>query len=332
LIETYPKRDYQVQYNETDLEFVTRLMQEWGINFHIEHSSGMHRLIWSDHNGAFQVTQQDQSKGVSAYHEIPYYPLGHKIDREYIHGFSALENLTSGAYATREYDYTRPRASLDANAAAPRKTGHANQDVYLWRGDKAGIGGSDYSQPNKGADKAANQTEEQGRHLARLRMQALRQPGIRAQGIGHVRGIVPGCTFSLTEHPRKSANTEYIVLDTRFVIENVSEDTQRTSAMPAVLTDSQRLTGQWRVVVEFEVQPTTEALRPVATQRKPKTGGLKQPWSAAPARTLLRATSTPTRSAASKCSSPGTATATKTKTAPAGCAYPASGQATSLAP
>ena len=63
LIETYPKRDYCVQYNETDFEFITRLMQEWGINFHFSHSQGVHRLIWSDHNGAFQVTQGDQGKG-----------------------------------------------------------------------------------------------------------------------------------------------------------------------------------------------------------------------------------------------------------------------------
>ncbi len=308
LIEDYPKRDYQVQYNETDLEFISRLMQEWGLNFHFEHSGGVHRLIWSDHNGAFQITQQDAGKGVSAYHSIPFYPLGHKIDREYIHGFSPTDSLTSGSYASREYDYTRPRASLAAESAAPRKTGHADQEVYLWRGDQAGLGGSDYSQPNRGADKAANQTEPQGKHLARLRMQSLRQSGQRASGVGHVRGIVPGCTFSLTGHPRTKTNAEYIVLDTRFVIENVGEDTQRSSSalrsgntgsnVPqggglmrgtaksatalghaaalgavAALSDAQRLASQWRVHVAFSVQPTTEALRPAATQRKPKTGG-----------------------------------------------------------
>ena len=78
LIETYPQRDYCVQYNESDLEFITRLMQEWGINYHFEHSGGVHRLIWSDHNGAFQVP----SAGAAAYREVPYYPLGHKIDQE----------------------------------------------------------------------------------------------------------------------------------------------------------------------------------------------------------------------------------------------------------
>ena len=271
LIESYPKRDYQVQYNETDFEFLTRLMQEWGISYCFQHSDGVHRLVWSDHNGAFQVMQGDED--ASAYHRIPFYPLGHKTDREYIHGFSVVDALTSGSYASREYDYTRPRALLAADAAAPRNTGQAKQEVYLWRGDKAGLSGSDYSQPNKGADKAANQTEGQGKHLARLRMQALRQSGLRASGVGHVRGIVAGCTFTLTEHPQEKANAEYIVLDTRLLIENVSEDTQRGGGALVALSDAQRLSGQWRVVVHFEVQPTSESLRPVATQRKPRTGG-----------------------------------------------------------
>ena len=227
LIETYPPRDYCVQYNETNFEFITRLMQEWGINYHFEHTAGVHRLVWSDHNGAFQATPQDQGEGPGACHDIPYYPLGHKIDREYIHGFSPTGRITSGAYATRDHDYTRPRATLEASARDPRPTGHADSEIYAWRGAKAGVGGSDYSQPRAGSDKGADGTEEQGRQLAVLRMQNLRQTGRRGRGVGHVRAIAPGRTFTLSGHPQQSANVEYMVLDTHFVIENVNEETQR---------------------------------------------------------------------------------------------------------
>ncbi len=262
LIETYPRRDYCTQFNETNFEFVTRLMQEWGISYWFEHSAGVHRLIWGDHNGAFQA-----SANSSAYHSLPYYPLGHKIEREYIHAFSPASRLTSGAYASRDYDYTRPRAPLEASATAPRATGQSGQEVYLWRSAKAGLGGSDYSQPNAGADNAANQTQDQGRQLAMLRMQHLRQHGLRAHGRGHVRGIVPGCTFTLTEHPQQAANTEYIVLSTQFVIETVQEATQRNPlAAPAQAPQGN---GQWRVEVRFDVQPTNEVVRPDITQAKP---------------------------------------------------------------
>ena len=244
LIERYPQRDYTVQYNESDYEFLSSLMQEWGINHHFEHSAGVHRLIWSDHNGAFQAVQPELQAGESAYHRIPYHPQGHKTERESIHGWSVEQRLTSGRYASRDLDYTRPGALLEVQAEGARAGGHANQEVYLWRGDKAAahgqgaVAGSDHSQPNAGAQQAANQTQAQGEHLARLRMQALRQGGHRARGVGHLRGIVPGCSFHLTEHPQASANTEYLTLQAHLLIENVGEESQRSASAPAVQAGS----------------------------------------------------------------------------------------------
>ncbi|RZM02176.1 MAG: type VI secretion system tip protein VgrG, partial [Variovorax sp.] len=275
LSQKHPSKDYCVQFNETTFEFITRLMQERGINYHFEHSDGVHRLIWSDDNAAFQSTQSELPRGSSPYHDIPYYPLGHKIDREYIHRFERTSRLTSGAFATRDYDPTRPAATLDADASAPRPTANARQAVYLWRGSKTGLGGSDYSQPNAGADKQAHRTEEQGRQLALLRMQHLRQDGSRAHGTGHVRGVVPGRTFTLSKHPHEAANTEYIVLHTRLVVENVDETTQRDARTPNIqaLADAKRLAGHWHVTVDFTVQPTRETLRPDITQPKPRAYG-----------------------------------------------------------
>lgn len=257
LIETYPQRDYCVQYNESDFHFVSRLCQEWGINYHFEHQGDVHRLVFSDHNSAFPLFQKDDAH--SPYHRIPYYPLGHKTDHEYIHAFVVQDRLTSGSYQSRDYDYTRPKAELHSRHSDPRPTGQNQQDIYLWRS----AAGSDYSQPNAGVDKSANQTEPQGQHLARLRMQALRQPGRRASGSAHLRGIVPGCSFSLSGHPQEAANTEYITLQTQLLIENISEDTQRPG----------QPSGDWRVQVDFEVQPSREALRPALTLGKPHTHG-----------------------------------------------------------
>lgn len=272
LIEDYPKRDYVVQYNESDFEFVVRLLQEWGINYHFEHSEGGHRLILSDHNAAFSENAS------SAYHQVSYFPSGHKIDREYLHAFSPNEVLTSGRYQSLEYDYTRPRAKLEATAQAPRDTGHAQSEIYRWRGHDAG---SDYNQPNAGSAENANQTEPQGQHLALLRMQALRQSGQRARGEGHIRGIAAGSTFKLWGHPRQAANIEYIVLATHFEIENVSEDTARAAtgradffrSITKALSDAQRQLGRWQVHTAIEVQPSTEALRPEIIQQKPRVYG-----------------------------------------------------------
>ncbi|MBT0571902.1 type VI secretion system tip protein VgrG, partial [Curvibacter sp. CHRR-16] len=287
LIETYPVRDYCVQYNETDFEFITRLMQEWGINYHFEHSNGTHRLIYSDHNGAFQLRAKDlqQDEGAqdthntNPYSSIPYYPRGHKAQREYIHHFAPEHHLTSRSFGSQEYDYTRPKALLSAQASDDTSDTSAAQqasNIYLFRGSNKTLPASDYSQPNAGATEQANQTEEQGQHLAQIRLQTLRQVSHRATAAGHIRGIVTGSSFTLEQHPQESANTEYIVLGAQLHISNPSQTStasQETSQDTTKDTSQDTTHGDWRILTQFTVQPSTLALRPQATQPKPTIAG-----------------------------------------------------------
>ncbi|MGJ7528436.1 type VI secretion system tip protein TssI/VgrG [Variovorax sp. GB1P17] len=252
LFETYPVRDYQTQFNESDFDFFSRLSQEWGISYHFEHSEGKHRLVLCDAMGAYRP--QDSA----IYREVEYHAPGWKLDAEYIHSFVPSHRLTSGRYATKDYDYTRPRANLSAGHRDPRSTGQSDGEVYQWHHPASG---SHYAQPRAGST-GANNPQEEGRHLALLRMQALRTHGSRAQASGHLRGMVPGRTFSLAGHPRASANTDYLVLDTHLLIEDVAQDSQNKEA---VLDRAQR----WRVNVDFTAHPAKEPLRPALTRRKP---------------------------------------------------------------
>jgi type VI secretion system secreted protein VgrG len=259
LAEAYPVRDYQTQFNESDFDFFSRLCQEWGISYHFEHSQGRHRLVLTDGIGAFEPA------GSTAYREVEYHAPGWKIDAEYIHSFVPTHHLTSGRYATRDYDYTRPRADLSTARKDPRPTGHADGEVYRWHAD---AGGSHYVQPDAGsAIKSDPQAE--GNLLAMLRMQALRTHGARAQASGNLRGMVAGRTFKLRQHPRESANAEYLVLHTRFLIENVAQESQGRDRAEDKPADKQ----QWRVKVDFTAHPVTEPLRPAHTQPKPRAAG-----------------------------------------------------------
>ena len=256
LIETYPSRDYQTQYNESDFEFFSRLCQEWGISYHFEHSGGGHRLVLCDAMGAYATSEN------AAYQQVEYHPPGWKLDAEYLHSVVPLHRLTSGSYATRDYDYTRPRADLRTGRREPRPTGQADQEVYQWHHTQAG---SHYAQPRAGTG-TANDPQDEGRQLALLRMQALRTHGARAQASGNLRGMVAGCTFKLTKHPRQSANAEYLILETRFLVEDVAQDSQIKDAA----SDRKQ---QWSVRVDLTAHPTTEALRPGLAQPKPCTHG-----------------------------------------------------------
>jgi type VI secretion system secreted protein VgrG len=256
LIETYPPRDYQTQFNESDFEFFSRLCQEWGISYFFAHSEGMHRLVLIDNMGAYNKNAS------AAYQEVEYHAPGWKPDAEYVHSFVPHSQLTSGRYATRDYDYTRPRADLSVGRSDPRPTGQADGEIYQWH---AGQAGSHYVQPRAGRAEA-NDPQGEGRQLALLRMQALRTHGARAKASGNLRGMVPGCSFELRKHPRQKANAEYLILDTQLLIEDVALDSQIKEAAP---DRGQR----WKVEVDFTAHPMAEPLRPVLLQAKPFTHG-----------------------------------------------------------
>ena len=255
LIDRYPPRDYQTQYNESDFAFFSRLCEEWGISYHFAHSEGHHRLVLSDNMGAYEKMPS------AAYQRVDYHPPGLKTEAEYISSFVPQHRLTSGRYTSRDYDYTRPRADLTVARKDPRPTGQNTAEVYQYHDATAG---SHYAQPKAGTA-PANDPFEEGRDFALRRMQALRTHGARAQASGHLRGIVPGCSFVLQGHPRQTANAEYLVLDTKFVIDDVAQASQ--------IKDAAALRKQsWRIEVDFTAHPMAEPLRPPLTQAKPRIG------------------------------------------------------------
>jgi len=257
LIDSYPIRDYQTQWLETDFQFISRLCEEYGISYHFEHSEGSHRLVLSDSMAAYRPNPS------SAYAEVSFYPPNHKIDEEYIHAFVPGNALTSGAYATTEYDYTRPRASLARGRKQPRPTGQSGQEIFDFHAS------SHYTQPMAGPQQAVNDPFGEGDKLALLRMQALRAPGTFGQGSGHLRGMVPGYTFTLVKHPHDSANVDYVILSTRLLIEEIGDESQR----PRKVSDGLRGL-RYLVEVDFDVFPTYgEQYRPAQRAPKPFTHG-----------------------------------------------------------
>lgn len=258
-IDTYPKRDYQTQFNESDYHFFCRLCEEWGINWFFEHSDGKHRLVLIDNMGAHKKNPS------AAYQQIPFYPEGHKLDSEYVHRFTPTEIITAGSYTTKDYDYTRPKADLTVKRSDPRQTAHNQQEVYEWHAD------AHYSQPKAGVDKDGNDPAEESKFLARMRMESLRQRGHHAQGSGHLRGMVPGCTFALQKHPQHAANTDYLIISTSLLIEEVAQASQSPGA--AFTNALNPLAQSYKVELDFDVHLLKEQYRPERHTQKPFTRG-----------------------------------------------------------
>ncbi|EAY3748974.1 type VI secretion system tip protein VgrG [Salmonella enterica] len=208
LVESYPVRTWQVQYGETDFDFLQRLMQEWGIYWWFEHSEDSHTLVLAD--------------AISAHKACPDSPLvewhqeGLKLDKEFIHTITANESLRTGQWVLDDFDFTKPRSLLANTVANPRETGHATYEHYEWPGDYF--------------DKS------EGEMLTRIRMEAQRSPGSRAGGAGNIRTLMTGYTFTLMNHPTAEVNQEYLLVQTTLFLRDNAQHSGQNQHFTYVTT------------------------------------------------------------------------------------------------
>ncbi|MED0193905.1 type VI secretion system tip protein TssI/VgrG [Escherichia marmotae] len=192
LVENYPTRTWQVQYGETDFDFIQRLMQEWGIYWWFEHSENSHTLVLAD---AINVHKTCADSPL-----VCYYQKGLKLDKEFIHTITANESLRSGQWVLNDFDFMKPRSLLKSTVANPRETGLAEYEHYEWPGDYF--------------------TKSEGEMLTRIRMEEQRSPGSRVQGSGNIRILMTGFTFILENYPTAEVNREYLLAQTTLFIQD----------------------------------------------------------------------------------------------------------------
>ncbi|MIG40942.1 type VI secretion system tip protein VgrG [Salmonella enterica subsp. enterica] len=192
LVENYPTRTWQVQYGETDFDFIQRLMQEWGIYWWFEHSEDSHTLVLADAISAHKACPDSPL--------VSYYQAGLKLDKEFIHTITANESLRTGQWVLDDFDFMKPRSLLANTVANPRETGHADFEHYEWPGDYF--------------------TKNEGEMLTRIRMEAQRSPGSRVHGGGNIRTLMTGYTFTLENYPTAEVNREYLLAQTTLFVQD----------------------------------------------------------------------------------------------------------------
>jgi len=183
---SYAQREYCVQYRETDFNFASRLMEEEGIYYYFTHENGKHHLVLADSSAS-----HDSYPG---YGKIPYHVEEGGTDRsraDHVHEWGFAREVQPGAYALTDYDFKKPKADLLVKSAAQKKHAHSGYECF----DYPGL----YSETSVGDNFARHRIEE--RH-ARFE---------RCDGKGNARGLAVGYLFSLTGHPRRDQNREYLL-------------------------------------------------------------------------------------------------------------------------
>lgn len=187
---SYPPREYCVQYDETDLDFVQRLLEHEGILYFFEHDEGKHTLVLAD--------AMSKLKPAPGYEKVPYHfeGQGSRRDVEYITEWIPGSAVRPGAYVHTDYDFTKPGADLMAKSAQPFSHKLA--------------AGENYRQPGAHLDVG------RGDSLAAIRREEIQAVHQRIAAVGTVRGLYSGCTFKLDGFPREDQNQEYLVVSAEY--------------------------------------------------------------------------------------------------------------------
>jgi type VI secretion system secreted protein VgrG len=187
LQDKYDKREYCVQFRETDFDFVNRLLEDEGIWYYFEHTAKGHTLVISD--------KQRFPSLKNGYAQLDYIPDGEegRLIRQGIQNFSSSRSIEPNNIVLRDYDYHKPSYLLHRNIKERQDT---LQGIPLeWY---------DYG---PGYDK-----DERGDFLARLRLQAWQAQGRVLFGESNAIGLSPGFAFGLSLHPDEQRNRGFKIL------------------------------------------------------------------------------------------------------------------------
>jgi type VI secretion system secreted protein VgrG len=183
---SYDPREYCVQYRESDFDFVSRLMEEYGIFYFFKHERGKHMLVLADAS-----TAHSSCPGQSS---VRYVTVAGGPQKDAITGWQIEQRLRTGKYSLEDYNFQTPSTNLMASEPTVYEVGGNRKfEIYDYPGEYL----------TKGA----------GQSLAKIRMQEEEAEHLVAYGTSQCRGLVSGYKFTLEEHPRKDLNTDYVLTE-----------------------------------------------------------------------------------------------------------------------
>lgn len=165
-----PVREFTVQYNETDLQFISRLMQEEGYYYFHTHKADDHTLVIANKNVSFdpipqpkmQIREEGSGEGITAWRE--------------------LRRTAHGKYQVLDYDPLNPSDPVaGAQSTVLTTAGAALRDHTIWP--------------------ALTVKADAATAFARRRQEAAEAYAVRHEGASRNPGFVPGGRFTLAESP-----------------------------------------------------------------------------------------------------------------------------------
>lgn len=167
-------RDYCVQYRESDLDFVSRLLEEEGIFYFFRHEAGRHKLVIADTASAYYD---------STNREVEYRVNSDIVD--HISRWQSRKEFTTGRQFLRDFNFETPTSDLSSTANTIVDLPPARTYEF-------------YDYPGLFDNK------RDGTHFAKRRIEEEEVGHASAEGSGTCAGFSPGAKFKLIRHECRS--------------------------------------------------------------------------------------------------------------------------------
>lgn len=182
---SYEKRDYCVQYRETDFNFISRLLEEEGIHYFFEHEDGKHTLVLAD---------SPQANAPCPNQELARYQMsaGGWLEDDVIGGIERLQEIRPAKHTLNDFNFEMPNTDLKVNVPTKLNLGPGEREIYDYPGLYA--------------------KKEGGDRLARIRMEEDEAQVTTVVGQSNCRAFTSGYRFRLAFFYRSDMNNKEYVL------------------------------------------------------------------------------------------------------------------------
>jgi type VI secretion system secreted protein VgrG len=191
----YEKREYCVQYRESELQFVSRLLEHEGIYYYFEFDADKHTLVLTDGTTPHEPkpTYETIECGPTYIERPTLETLGGRI-----YDWRPRQELRAQNYFLKDYDFKKPTANLGAKQDGKRLIKQGTFEKFDYPG-------------------GFNQVPV-GNRYATVRLQEEQATCELVEGKATSHGLTPGYVFTLTKNGDAAQNAKYLTIRAEYGI------------------------------------------------------------------------------------------------------------------
>ncbi len=238
-----PKLEYCVQYRETAFNFVSRLMEHFGLYYFFEHEDGKHTLVMADGRACHST-----APGLST---VEYNPVddAERRQSQYVETWSLGRRLQTGVFVLEDYGYKTPSTNLLAQAQGPGGYGNDSLEMFDYTYTYVDVEGNNYV------------VVDEGEKFAKYRLEAVQSLDQRRSAMGAAPSLFPGALVTLEKHPDDGQNQQYLLT-------HCAHDFEEADYRSGYA-------GSAGYVGNYELTPSDRQFRAPAVTRRPEIVGVQ---------------------------------------------------------